>query len=73
VSSISAIFNSAALQLYSSEKYYSYIQVSSITAIFKSAVLQLFSSEQQLIRGHHGGDRMVVGFTTTCAISAYHH
>ena len=22
-------------------------------------------------RGHHGCDRMVVGFTTTCAISAY--
>ena len=24
-------------------------------------------------QGHHGLDRMVVGFTTTCAISAYHH
>jgi hypothetical protein len=24
-------------------------------------------------RGHHGRDRMVIGFTTTCAISAYHH
>ena len=24
-------------------------------------------------RGGHGSDRMVVGFTTTCAISAYHH
>jgi hypothetical protein len=24
-------------------------------------------------RGHRGHDRMVVGFTTTCAISAYHH
>jgi hypothetical protein len=24
-------------------------------------------------RGCHGCDRMVVGFTTTCAISAYHH
>ena len=23
--------------------------------------------------GHHGPDRMVVGFTTTYAISAYHH
>ena len=21
----------------------------------------------------HGRDRMIVGFTTTCAISAYHH
>jgi hypothetical protein len=25
------------------------------------------------IWGRHGHDRMVVGFTTTCAISAYHH
>jgi len=24
-------------------------------------------------RGRRGGDRMVVGFTTTCATSAYHH
>ena len=23
--------------------------------------------------GHHGRDRMVVGFTTTYAISTYHH
>ena len=23
--------------------------------------------------GRHGRDRMVVGFTTTCAIRAYHH
>jgi hypothetical protein len=27
----------------------------------------------QTIRGRHGHDRMVVGFTTLCAISAYHH
>jgi len=26
-----------------------------------------------LERGRRGGDRMVVGFTTTCEISAYHH
>jgi len=25
------------------------------------------------MRGHCGHDRMVVGFTTTYAISAYHH
>jgi len=24
-------------------------------------------------RGHCGHDLIVVGFTTTCAISAYHH
>ena len=28
---------------------------------------------QYLIRGRCGRDRMVVGFTTTCAISTYHH
>jgi len=27
----------------------------------------------KLNRGCHGRDRMIVGFTTTCAISAYHH
>jgi hypothetical protein len=27
----------------------------------------------KLTRDHHGRDRMVVGFTTTYAISAYHH
>jgi len=26
-----------------------------------------------LLRGRHGRDRMVVGFITTYAISAYHH
>jgi hypothetical protein len=31
------------------------------------------SSGDHTIRGHRGRDRMVVGFTTTYAISAYHH
>jgi hypothetical protein len=26
-----------------------------------------------IVRGRHGRDRMVVGFITTYAISAYHH
>jgi len=26
-----------------------------------------------ILRGHRGRDRMVVGFMTTFAISAYHH
>jgi len=25
------------------------------------------------IKGRRGRDRMIVGFTNTCAISAYHH
>jgi hypothetical protein len=35
--------------------------------------MKLFSKNQTLLRGHCGHDHMVVGFTTTCAISAYHH
>jgi hypothetical protein len=30
-------------------------------------------SFHMVVRGCHGRDCMVVGFTTTCAISAYHH
>ena len=26
-----------------------------------------------IVRNHHDRDRMVVRFTTTCAISSYHH
>jgi hypothetical protein len=36
----------------------------------KHQITEVFSS---VTRGCHGRDRMVVGFTTTCAISAYHH
>ena len=32
-----------------------------------------FSYSETCLRGHHGRDRMVVGFTTTYAISAYCH
>jgi len=28
---------------------------------------------ERIFRGYHDHDRMVVGFTTTCAISSYHH
>jgi hypothetical protein len=31
------------------------------------------SHSHELIRGCRGRDHMVVGFKTTCAISAYHH
>jgi hypothetical protein len=33
----------------------------------------LMSENNNILSGHHGHDHMVVGFTTTCAISAYHH
>jgi hypothetical protein len=34
--------------------------------------VHLYLSKQQM-RGRRGRDRMVVGFTTICATSAYHH
>ena len=34
---------------------------------------EVINSQWQVERCRHGCDRMVVGFTTTCAISAYHH
>jgi hypothetical protein len=44
--------------------------------MFKSQVYILFKLYIYILRGRHGRDRMpymVVGFTTTCAISDYHH
>ena len=32
-----------------------------------------YTPQPNYYRGRRGRDRMVVGFTTTCAISAYHH
>jgi hypothetical protein len=34
---------------------------------------QMNKESQKSLRDHRGDDRMVVGFTTTHAISAYHH
>ena len=34
---------------------------------------QMTTNAQVIYRGRRGRFRMVVGFTTTCAISAYHH
>jgi len=33
----------------------------------------MFSDFLSLFRGRRSRDHMVVGFTTTCAIRAYHH
>jgi hypothetical protein len=55
---------------------YIYICTSSNTNV---TILQLKSQLNHFLRmteeegGHRGHDRMVVGFTTTCAIRAYHH
>jgi len=34
---------------------------------------QVFGNQSPNKQGHRGCDRMEVGFTTTCALSAYHH
>jgi len=31
------------------------------------------TKRSESIKGRRGSGRMVVGFTTTCAINAYHH
>jgi len=48
--------------------YYAYIKFRHVSDAFS-----ISSISQRPLRGHHGRDRMVVGFTTTCATSAYHH
>ena len=43
-----------------------------IRAVYKRACDSSIAAMCVLFR-NHGRDRMIVGFTTTCAISAYHH
>ena len=38
----------------------------------KAYIFMMFLCKRK-VRGRRGRDRMVVGFTTTCAISAYPH
>jgi hypothetical protein len=51
-------------------------QVLSVTCdrsvVFSGFIYDL-SIFKLIYRGRHGRDRMVVGFTSTCAISAYYH
>jgi len=46
--------------------------ITNMFSIKNSSVLMMSVSEN-LLRGSHGRDRMVVGFTTTYAINGYHH
>jgi hypothetical protein len=52
---------------------YSMIQFSLNFELISQCNMKCFSSSITLHWGRRGRDRMVVGFTTTCAISAYHH
>ena len=54
------------------------VQASTTTIQYRPSILTeklivKLDKYQNLLRGRRGRDRMVVGFTTTCAISAYHH
>ena len=44
-----------------------------MTEISPARSVNLTGENITYLRGCRGRDRMVVGFTTTCAISAYHH
>jgi len=47
-----------------------YIRIS----VSRSAhVLCIYTSLSYIMRGRRGHHRMLVGFTTTCVISTYHH
>jgi hypothetical protein len=43
------------------------------SALFDFVCLMMFKTSFNNMRGRRGRNRMVVGFTTTNAISAYHH
>ena len=42
------------------------IESSSLNILIKNRITHFY-------RGHRGRDRLVIGFTTTCIISVYHH
>jgi len=42
-------------------------------AIYIYIYIYIYTVTDQNLRGRRGRDRMVVGFITTYAISAYHH
>jgi hypothetical protein len=57
-------------------RYKTNVQLNDISEILITETATVFCSlyiKDQSIRGHRGRDGMVVGFITTCAISAYHH
>ena len=58
----------------SNNKLFKESYVKFFLAIFKALYMYIVKGHTMNIpRGCHGCDRMVVGFTTTCAISTYHH
>ena len=50
-----------------------YIDVVYLNLDVKSKFFTIAYNSIIFFRGHHGRDRMIVVFTTTCVISAYHH
>ena len=44
-----------------------------VNLFFSFKIIAYYNKTEISLRGRCGCDCMVVGFTTTCAISAYHH
>jgi hypothetical protein len=50
-----------------------YLQDKHFQVVIAAMLISYFVAFLITFRGRHGRDFMVVGFTTTCAISAYYH
>jgi len=62
-----------ALMQYCYEKYILTKQINNSIYLSKGHIDMLSMLLMDNLGGHHSSDRMVVGFTTKCAISAYYH
>ena len=70
------LYNGGNWQNYVSKRYYSVSITYLYTWYWQNKNLMCFTYYDTFsisIKGHRGRDLMVVGFTTTYAISAYHH
>jgi hypothetical protein len=56
-----------------SPKFSMFRFVTMVTIATSISGIHIYSSSSKIVQGYHGRDRMVVRFTTTCAISNYHH
>jgi hypothetical protein len=52
---------------------YIYINNCVVVFVIVSFIIDLLDLHFHIFGGRRGRDRMVVGFTTTCVISAFHH
>jgi hypothetical protein len=67
--------NSANLELLidKTSSIYLYVKLKALASIVRCMSMSETAVYILTIMGRRGRERMAVGFTTTCAISAYHH